>query len=319
MHTQPVSNCSICGSSDVSFRGTLSVYLDYEAPLYDCNDCKCRFSPRDESIYEHLHASETSSYAGHVRYAQELASLFTQGSLSELGQHLSRFDKNKLVIDSINQLDEHSNILELGCSCGYLTSYAIKAGHRILGVDISNSAVERANALFGEHFAVTESRALSDRAPYDLIYHVGTIGCVDTPLEFTQTYFDMLKPGGQLVFNCPNLRHCKELDLDWMTSCSPPDLVCLFQPNVWESRFRANAEVTIQEIDRPMAVHDLAKAVGRLLPKDYLFKNSTLHWRSKLRRLYYRYAFKMSRLSEFLGKRRFPTEYGLHVVLRRLS
>ena len=40
--------------------------------------------------------------------------------------------------------------------------------------------------------------------PYDVIYHVGLIGCVADPIAFTRRLLAMLKPGGTLLFNAPN-------------------------------------------------------------------------------------------------------------------
>ena len=118
--------CNICGSMNVTPRGIHAFYLDYDAPTFDCRDCGCRYTHRDESIYEHLHTSSTSSYAGHQRYAARLREIFEDGTSGQLRTVLSKFDKNKLIIDAVDETATDANILEIGCSCGYLTSYSIK-------------------------------------------------------------------------------------------------------------------------------------------------------------------------------------------------
>jgi SAM-dependent methyltransferase len=309
--------CAICKSPKIKSRGMYRSYIDYETPIFDCLDCGGRFSVRDDRIYEHLHTSTTSSYSGHQRYASRLKATFENGSAKELAAILSEFDKNRLIIDAVDQSARGSNILELGCSCGYLTSYAIKEGHHVLGVDLSPSAIANAVENFGDVFVTAKSDEALKRAPYDLIYHVGTIGCVEDPLEFTRTHFNLLRSGGLLVFNCPNVRFCEELGLDWMRSCSPPDLVSLFCRGVWEREFGSDAIVEVAEIRKEMPKYNLASYLGALIPKDYLFKTSPLRWRSVIRRISNRIAPRLAKVSMWFGRAELPTEYGLHVRIRK--
>ena len=107
-------------------------------------------------------------------------------------------------------------------------------GRPILGIDVSPEASTSARASFGDHFAVGLDAA---QPPYDVIYHVGLIGCVDDPIALTRRLLAMLKPGGLLLFNAPN-RDALGLDGQlWLDSAPPPDLVTLF-PGLLAIAFR---------------------------------------------------------------------------------
>jgi SAM-dependent methyltransferase len=151
--------------------------------------------------------------------------------------------KYKFVIESIERHPTDAKILEIGCSRGYLTSYFILAGYNVTGVDISAEAVAGAQESFGDFFLTADSPAVADRAPYDVIYHVGTIGCVGDPLKLTRQLLGMLKPGGELIFNAPNADSCWLKDQLWIDAAPPPDLVTLFRPGFWSQQFAGVATV----------------------------------------------------------------------------
>jgi SAM-dependent methyltransferase len=112
-----------------------------------------------------------------------------------------------------------------------------------MGVDVSAEAVESARAAFGDHFAVAGAPPVAAGAPYDVIYHVGMIGCVADPLGLTKSLLTILKPGGRLLFNAPNRDSCYLRGQLWLDSAPPPDLVTLFPPGFWPRQFESVAEV----------------------------------------------------------------------------
>ncbi len=238
--------CRICHSSSVDVIGTLQPYFDYECRIMDCQQCGCRFAVYEEGIYEKLHSAAAHSYEFHNTIAQEAYTYYQQGKVDALRTYLSRgHPKNTFIISTIDSLEHCRNLLEIGCSKGYLTSYFIRKGYNIKGVEVSESAVQAARQLFGDHFVLSDSPQIERNAPYDAIYHVGTIGCVESPLEMTNKLLALLKPGGHLVFNAPNKDSCIENQQIWINDTPPPDLVTLFPASFWHEQFAQITEVSV--------------------------------------------------------------------------
>jgi SAM-dependent methyltransferase len=172
--------------------------------------------------------------------------LFDRGAVRDLEHHLCRLSKNEFVIRTI-QTSGARRLLELGCGKGALTSLFIVSGYDVLGVDVSATAIRAARENFGDHFAEPAALQAASGQPYDCVYHVGTIGCVEAPLEFTRSLLRLLRPGGQLVFNAPDADACRQRRALW-ASTPPPDLVTLFTENFWRERFHDEADVHVHSV-----------------------------------------------------------------------
>lgn len=238
--------CRVCTSSQVKALACVEYYPGYAWPVFDCLACSCRFTQHDASIYQWLHSNPDSIYGLYRLLAEQSKRFFDQGDLAALKNQLSAAAKYRFIIDSVEQRSGRVKMLEIGCSRGYLTSYFILAGYDIIGTDVSPAAIAAAREAFGAHFECAFSTALQKEAPYDIIYHVGTIGCVADPLGFTHNLLKMLKPGGQLLFNAPNADSCWLKGQLWLDAAPPPDLVTLFRPGFWQRHFSSKAVVEEQ-------------------------------------------------------------------------
>lgn len=232
-----VVSCRVCGSKKTKHLATIEFHQGYPASITECSSCGCRFSPHDNSVYEIFHSQPHSSYARYRELAEECLSKFKDHDLRGLLAILSQNPKYKMIIDKLSILPKEAKILEIGCARGFLSSYFILDGRDIIGVDVSADAVSAACADFGNRFYVTGDPRIEARAPYDAVFHVGTIGCVDNPTEMIRSLLGLLRPGGLLVFNAPNVDTCVLTDQAWFSTATPPDLVTLFKPGVWQRLF----------------------------------------------------------------------------------
>ncbi len=258
--------CRICGSGNAQEIGEVQYYLGFAWPIYDCARCGCRFTKHDESIYNWLHEQPKSIYALYRKLADTAQHLFEKRNLQGLRNELSQSSKYKFIIESIERSPKSSRLLEVGCSRGQLTSYFILAGYDILGTDVSREAVNAARAAFGNFFETSDSALIRQRGPYDVIYHAGMIGCVADPVGMTNKLMDMLKPGGRLLFNAPNVQACSLKAQLWIDASPPPDVVTLFRPGFWSDRFSSRATV-LEEVEMGSPEHafmiGLRKLAGR--------------------------------------------------------
>jgi SAM-dependent methyltransferase len=274
--------CRICGSSEIKKGGDVEFYFGYAWPIYDCDDCGCRFTLHDTSVYDLLYSEQSSCYSRYTDQAEACKRLFDRGDLAGLRAVLSEGPKYRFVIDAIDREPADVRILEIGCSRGHLTSYFILAGRRITGVDISPKAVAAAAAAFGGYFVRSGDPSIEARAPYDVIFHIGTIGCVADPIGMTRHWLNMLKSGGRLLFNAPNRDGRALQDQLWFESAPPPDVVTMYPPGFWCDHFGDVALVS-EEIEFCSPEQNLIIALRKLArrkwrkPMPLALKDSE-HW-----------------------------------------
>ena len=319
-------NCTVCGTPDAASAGSYEPYLDYSCEVFDCESCGCRFVERDADIYEKLHQSEGTGYASHSSFADEVAGHFEGGDHAAIRDQLSKLPKNEFVISAIDaELGNTGRLLEIGCSRGYLTSYFIARGYDILGVDVSETAVAEAGELFGDHFCVPDSDRIKNGRPYDAIFHVGTIGCVEDPVGMTRDFLGLLRPGGILVFNAPNAELCRKLKTPWVPGTAPPDLVTLFTNSFWENQFKEMAETDVRVV-KASPVESLRYFAKRLLakpilapPRTRLLETGGTAQASSPKRGGARGRQIAPILQRLHLLPRYPAEFGLHVTMRKLG
>ena len=317
--------CRICGSSRVTKLGVVEYLHGFNLNVFDCHDCGCRFTPHDAAVHDRFHRGGTLSYYDdYTALAARCQSLFVAGNTAALKRELERWPKYRFIIEQVSRAAQDARILEIGSSRGYLTAYFILTGRRIRGVDISPAAVEAARAAFGDHFAVADAADAYRDGPFDIIYHVGVIGCVADPIGLTRALLARLKPGGILLFNAPNKQALRSRGQLWMDSAPPPDLVTLFPPGFWGQQFSAVADV-VEGIE-PLNKNDSLTVASRelvgvrwQLPAPRPVSGRAHVWRQPtgLRDRAARAAAKVARLARLdtiVAPR--PAEFGLMVSLR---
>lgn len=270
--------CRICGSASVREVGVFPFYRDYQAAVFDCTGCGCRFAGHDPLVHERLHGSD-STYHWHTKVQHAITAFRDAGDQAGLAGYLrARDERVRFIDDALRTLPVPSRILEIGCSRGYLSALLLQRGHQVLGTDVSTTALAAARAAFGDHFCQPGDPRVQQGGAWDAIVHAGTIGCVDQPLLLTRQWLSMLRPGGLLVFNAPNREASDLLGTPWVSGTTPPDLVTLFPPDFWTGHFsdQADVSVTIRPA-MPATAWVLARlAPGLLRSRSYLFRRALL-------------------------------------------
>src|SRR5262249_13624060 len=162
--------CRICYGLKAARVGEVEYYRGKAFDVFDCAECRCRFTSHDDSVYEALHSNESSCYGLQAELALRAKHFFDQDDLVGLKQELCSSSKNAFIIESLQHIPKSARLLEMGCSRGYLTSYFILAGFDVLGADISASALSAAQVNFGPFFEEHNFHRIRDDAPYDAIY-----------------------------------------------------------------------------------------------------------------------------------------------------
>jgi len=87
---------------------------------------------------------------------QDFDAIYTGKDRSSLGVALDRWLRKDIydrVIESVRQINElgsDQKVLDVGCGTGRLCVPLIQAGHRVVGVDFSNSMLEQARCVLSE-------------------------------------------------------------------------------------------------------------------------------------------------------------------------
>lgn len=226
MKNEPIIECPLCGS-DAYLKQ--KEYPGYQEPdtfnIYYCPDCKTAFSnPRVDAtpIYESIYKN-VDSVPGYDRYAKYAKKVkYIANPLKFLAESEDTYWAVNEAISLYVSDKNSSKILEIGSGLGYLTYSLINDGYDTIGMDISKSAVDQANKLFGNYYICADlfEYAKNNPATYDIIILTEVIEHVEKPLNFIKSIMELLKPDGRAIISTPNKSLCP-LDIHWFTEAPP--------------------------------------------------------------------------------------------------
>lgn len=313
--------CKICNSSEVQKITDFRPYEDKEwcFELFECLNCNTRYFARDSNMnyHEELHSENHSPYSSHYEVAAKLKQTMENDLKKSESFLLRKSPVIQEVLEFIKQKEKNISILEIGCSTGYVTAYLQKLGYKnSLGIDISKSAIEFASLTFGDFYALKEKNR-----KYDVIFHTGLIGCVDNPIEFLDHYLNLLNDDGVMFFNAPDIDSVKEMNVIWV-STPPPDLIYLFDQNVFHKFFDNRYDVLTYKTVSPIVI--LKKIIYKLRGKEINVYPRRFHLNKSKKSKFSTTLLKktLSQLIRFLVRikivKHYPDEYGLIVkVIKR--
>jgi len=318
------ADCPVCGAKECRFLDHFRPYsdVDWTFDIFSCITCGARFALRDPAIdyYDILHTTEGSSYSPHYEMAATVRGFLENRRLDACERYLKRAaQKYGEVIDFIKKKRKPLSILEIGSTTGFMTAFLRGRGHEAEGIDISQRAIRYAQSTFGPFFSDRPSKA-----HYDLIFHLGLIGCLDQPRAFLKETLTLLSEEGEMIFNAPNVKSAEELGELWV-STPPPDLVTLFHDGSFRAMVDEPFEVKVRKVDRWNEIVSKNTRTRWRLPYTH-FPVSFVQQRSKglnrmkpLVRRHLKTAWAGAcRLIDLLGPlKRYESEYGLMVTIRR--
>ncbi len=100
------------------------------------------------------------------------------------------------------------DILEIACGEGYFLKIAQQLGHRVVGIDFSKPAVERATKKLGiaeiYPWTVEEYKEHFPNRKFDLVCFFHLIEHVENPKEFINNLGSIVKENGHIAFSTPS-------------------------------------------------------------------------------------------------------------------
>lgn len=145
-----------------------------------------------EALYSEHYFNAAEAESGYADYA------------SQETEYLATFAED---VRAIQQHVPTGRVLDVGCGYGYFLKAAEKAGFEPYGIDLSDAAVEQANARFrGRVFSGTlDNSGLPADLKFDVVFASHVIEHITEPVEFIRQAAARLRPGGLLVLVTPNI------------------------------------------------------------------------------------------------------------------
>lgn len=212
METIESKECLLCHGKNLTIKTTNQ--KGYQKPqlftIYHCEECNTSFSnPRVDAtpIYDLIYERPEviGGYARYERYQKEIK--LQNDPLKWLtDQELIYCGPTYVVKDKIN-LPKESLILEVGSGLGYYSYALYKDGFiNVLGLDISENAVENAKQIYGINYICEDVKDYAKRniGVYDVIIMTEVIEHIENPLSFLESLSLLLKESGKIILTTPN-------------------------------------------------------------------------------------------------------------------
>jgi len=130
-----------------------------------------------------------------------------KSSRYEAAMVFDRFDRNRLFVEEARK---YANVLELGCSNGFLSKLIVAGGARVVGVEIDQEAAAQARK-FCEQVLTLDLNRPGWTKNFDRRFDLATYGDVlehllDPVATLAETK-DILNSGGRVLICLPNIAH----------------------------------------------------------------------------------------------------------------
>jgi len=220
------NKCQLCGSTSHMMHDSFPGYQ--EGMLFEihfCNECNTSFpKPTADAseIYDFIY-KHGENVPGYDRYWEYFNKIKNQNNPlkfladSEEAYWGVKEAINQRVIDKKN-----AKILEIGSGLGYLTYALRKDNYNVFGLDISDEAVNQANANFGNFYVCRDlfDYSKTHAETFDVVILTEVIEHVEKPIDFLKAITQLLKKNGAIILTTPNKSIAPD-DIIWDTEAPP--------------------------------------------------------------------------------------------------
>lgn len=240
MNVNP-QRCALCGGeSTIVYRDHPGYQVGMRYDIARCPVCSTAFAlplQVDEKIYETIYANidRVPGYMRYANYARRVA-----GESDALGYLAGAEDVYWAIASRLGELPGpgRTRILEIGCGRGYLTYALAQRGYDVVGLDVSQTAIDAATKAFGDHFVCADVRdyARTHAGRFDVVIMTEVIEHLPDPRAFLETALALTRPDGEVLLTTPN-RSAYHPGVIWDTEAPPVHLWWFSEASiVWLAR-----------------------------------------------------------------------------------
>lgn len=169
--------------------------------FFQCEACDVRYQ------YPRLTPEEESRFY-HAEFEGFMASRAGKnGAWHQAEDHMAANEPTRLRRMKYLEphLVGHTSLLEVGCSSGFMLFPLVEAGYVCAGVEPSGTFSEfiKTRGLVVYDSLNQLQQSIPD-AQFDIILHFFVLEHIADPITFLNIQFDLLKPGGKIIFEIPN-------------------------------------------------------------------------------------------------------------------
>jgi len=198
--------CPLCKASDKEQSVVTSHVYSPEnfvgRAFYHCHNCDVRHQYPRLTVQEenHFYKSEFESFMD-KRSGDE-------GGWKKAEDHIISNEETRLrrMKYLLPNLKKNMNILEIGCSSGFMLYPLIKEGYDCIGVEpsgvFSDFVKDRGLKVFN---SINDLIKKGSNTQFDLIMHYFVLEHISDPISFLESQLELLKPGGKIIFEIPNI------------------------------------------------------------------------------------------------------------------
>lgn len=219
--------CPLCSQPAPKRHGAQS---GYQAPqvfaIHHCDGCRSAFCQPlavDAALYEAIYRNVETvpAYGRYLDYSRGV--LKAADPLTFLADREDVYWGIRQVLDG--RPAGKLKMLEIGSGLGYLTYALTKRGHEVLGLDISQTAVDAATRRYGPYYRCGDVVRYAEAAgePVDAVIATEIIEHIPDVRAFLGALVRLVRPGGDIVLTTPN-RSAYPPDVLWETEPPPVHL-----------------------------------------------------------------------------------------------
>lgn len=200
------SQCPLCGSGnefqDVVTRHVFGAPQVRKSAFFHCHVCDVRYlfpglTPEEEVRF---YAAEFESF---MASRSGRAGGWHQAEEHLLASEPTRFRRMKYITP---HLQSARDVLEIGCSSGFMLYPLAEKGMNCMAIEPSGVFSEYVRSHGIATFPSLELLLRKEGSrQFDLIMHFFVLEHISSPLAFLKSQLDVLRPGGKLIFEIPNV------------------------------------------------------------------------------------------------------------------
>lgn len=186
--------CPICQT-----KAHKPLYILEEGKLSQCQRCRLIFylpRPTPESLEQYYNAS---SYSEDYRASSMAGYKFASHRYQQFEKAFGQYAPTLLLANS-------QVLLDIGCGEGDFLSIAESKGWKVEGIELSRTSAQQAREKINGEVYVGEITTLDlPKAKYDLITSYHVIEHLIDPIVMLQQIYELLRPGGAVLIETPNI------------------------------------------------------------------------------------------------------------------